>query len=292
MRLARKSPGRIFINYRRDDAGGVAGRLADSLNRYFGHGRVFRDVDGIETGANFEDVLKRTANDADAMIVLIGRDWIGAKDTNGAVRLHDPNDWVAREIAAALERKIPIYPVLIEAAAMPRPDELPESLRPLVRHNAMSISDHRWQVDVTRLAKIVAIDIPGSAAERTLQRVQWVISLALFLTITATAAIVAWNVFNFPGAHPLSLSLSGVSFVVITGCAMVLLFFARLIDTAKRAYVYAAVVVGLLGTLTFFLWLGVLDVTNMKAPIVMFFGSTITGIAMLALMSLSGFKAR
>lgn len=62
--------GRIFINYPRDDTGTVAGRLASSLNSYFGRGRVFRDIDGIETGADFEDMLQPTTRDADAMIVF------------------------------------------------------------------------------------------------------------------------------------------------------------------------------------------------------------------------------
>ena len=90
-----KPPGRIFINYRRDDAVGVAGRLGDSLNRYFGDGRVFRDVEGIDAGANFEDVLQHTAQAADAMIVLIGPRWLGITDAQGRARLHQAEDWVA-----------------------------------------------------------------------------------------------------------------------------------------------------------------------------------------------------
>jgi hypothetical protein len=153
MSMTRKATRRIFINYRRDDTGGVAGRLEDSLNSYFGSDRVFRDVDGIAAGANFEDVIQRSAHNADAMIVLIGRNWATVADAKGMARLHNPEDWVAREIAVALESKIPIYPVLVESAVMPRPEELPEPLRPLVFHNAISLSDQRWQTDVTRLGQ-------------------------------------------------------------------------------------------------------------------------------------------
>lgn len=286
-----KPAGRIFINYRRDDTVGVAGRLADSLDAYFGRGRVFRDVDGIETGANFEEVLRRTAQDADAMIVLIGRNWLTVADAKGGARLHDPEDWVAREIGAALASKIPIYPVLVESAVMPRPEELPEALRTLVRYNAMSISDQRWQMDVTRLARVVAIDMPGSATERTLQWLQWIVSAALFAASSATAGLVAYDVYHH-AAKALSLAWSGVTFVVITGCAMLLLYFAQLIDPRRRVYTYAAVLAGLLGTLLSFLVLGTLGVNDGGAPIVMFFGSTITATAVLVLMGLSGFKAR
>jgi hypothetical protein len=34
--MFRKTPSRIFINYRRGDAAGFAGRLSDTLSGYFG----------------------------------------------------------------------------------------------------------------------------------------------------------------------------------------------------------------------------------------------------------------
>lgn len=290
MTAERRPPGRIFINYRRDDVGGVAGRLADSLDRYFGQGRVFRDVDGIRAGSNFEEVLRETSQGADAMIVLIGPRWTSVADAQGRPRLHDPEDWVAREIAAALERGIPLYPVLVESAAMPRPDELPDTLRTLVRHNAMSISDQRWSMDVTRLARVVAMDVPGSAAERTLIAVQWVVSLALLLAVAGTAGTVAWNLYH--DAPPLSLALSGVTFLVVVICAVVLLYYARLMDPGARRYVYAAVLTGLLGTLAFWLVFGTDILKAGREPEVMFGGSTLVAVAVLALMNLSRFKPR
>jgi hypothetical protein len=297
--------GRIFINYRRDDAVGVAGRLSDSLSRYFGDGRVFRDVDGIRAGANFEEVLKNTTQGADAMIVLIGRQWTTLADAQGRPRLHDPDDWVAREVAAALEKKIPIYPVLIENAQMPRADELPPPLQPLVRHNAISISDHRWNSDVTRLAKVVAIDIPGSAAERTLQWLRVVISVALFASVTLTLGVACWlwfhgqieadavtgKVLKAGPVQEVTAALLGITFIVIVGCSMLLLFFARLFDPPRRPYAYAAALVGLLGTLTFFVLYWVFDgVVHESAGMV--FGSTVTALAVLILMNQTGFKAR
>lgn len=301
---------RIFINYRRSDSAGFAGRLADSLGRYFGDKRVFRDIEGIEGGANFEEVLKQTAQLADALIVLIGPDWLTATNSAGQRRLHEADDWVAREIAAAIERNIPVFPVLIEGAAMPRAGELPDSLKPLVRYNAISLSDHRWDADVTRLAKIVAIDIPGSAAERILQHVRLVISIALFIAITFTTGVVTLKETELIGylapqslqvwepvrwlwridPWPLKLWQSGVSFFVIVGSAMLLLAFAHLVDDFKRSFVYAAGLVGLFGSGACFIWLSPLAETT--EPIAMFFGSTVTATAVLGLMNLSGFKAR
>lgn len=286
-----KPPGRIFINYRRDDVVGVAGRLGDSLNRYFGDGRVFRDVEGIATGANFEAVLHQTAQSADAMIVLIGPRWLGITDAQGQRRLLDPQDWVAREIASALERGIPVYPVLVEQAQMPRAEELPEPLRPLVRHNAMSISDQRWADDVMRLAKVVAIDIPGSAAQRTLTLVQWAISLAVWVSIGITTGWVSWQV-THGAATPLDLWLSGVNYIVVVGSSTLLLLVARLFDPARRRWAYAAAAVGLVGSLVGFVMVYRPFETDLTEAMGSFFGSTVTAVAMLALMNLTGFKAR
>lgn len=183
---------RIFISYRRDDSQWATARLADSLARHFGDNRIFRDIEGIAAGARFDDVIADTLSTADALIVVIGSGWLGAVDSNGQRRLDDPDDWVVREIAMALEKDLPVYPVLIGDIAMPRADELPESLRGLTRHNAVSLRDAGWHDDIERLGRIIALDIP-SASERELDIANRTISLALFVGILLTLSIVVGN---------------------------------------------------------------------------------------------------
>ena len=287
--LTRKSPGKIFISYRRDDARGIAGRLMDSLSNYFGDGRVFRDIEGIEGGANFEEVLSETVGSADAVIVLIGPDWLNMTDDSGQRRLDDPDDWVSHEIAAALLQKLPVFPVLIEDTPMPRAEDLPDALKPLVRYNAVSISDRRWEFDVTRLAKIVAFDIRDSAVEKKLDLIRLVISLGLFTAIFITTGIVAWNSY-MQKVTALELWQSGITFVAIMASSVLLLGSARLIDVSKRGFVYTSGMIGGLGTLVCFILLKPLD--TLAEPIASFFGSTIIATAMLVFMTLSGFKPK
>src|SRR4051812_23388911 len=66
---------KIFINYRRDDAGGFAGRLSDTLTAHFGDERVFRDVTGIDYGHDFERVIDQRVAESCAIVVLIGDKW-------------------------------------------------------------------------------------------------------------------------------------------------------------------------------------------------------------------------
>jgi hypothetical protein len=44
---------KVFINYRRDDSIGTAGRLHDRLAQTFGQKNIFMDVDSIPAGVDF-----------------------------------------------------------------------------------------------------------------------------------------------------------------------------------------------------------------------------------------------
>jgi len=50
-------PGRIFISYRREETAYPAGWLFDRLTIHFGKDKIFKDVDSIELGDDFGDVI-------------------------------------------------------------------------------------------------------------------------------------------------------------------------------------------------------------------------------------------
>lgn len=162
--------GFIFISYRRDDSAGHTGRLFDALSQRFGSQRVFRDIEDLEPGVDFVDVLDKALNDCEVLLVIIGNSWINATGKGGR-RLDQPNDFVRMEVAKALERKVRVVPVLVAGAAMPDADELPEELRLLARRNAFELSDTRWDYDVGRLgdtlAKVLEIADPATSEPET-----------------------------------------------------------------------------------------------------------------------------
>ncbi len=146
----------IFINYRRNDAKGEAGRLFDWLSRYFGKDQVFMDVSGsIEPGVEFDKAIEKAVSSCDALIVVIGKEWLTAVDEKGRRRLDDPNDFVRLEIAAALRRDIRVIPVLVQDVAMPAEDHLPDDLKRLSRRQASELSDNRWEFDTEQLVKVL-----------------------------------------------------------------------------------------------------------------------------------------
>lgn len=146
----------VFINYRRGDAKSEAGRLFDWLSRYFGKDQVFMDVSGsIEPGLEFDTVIEKAVSSCDALIVVIGKEWLTAADEKGKRRLDDPNDFVRLEVAAALRRDIRVIPVLVQGAAMPDEGSLPDDLKRLSKRQASEISDNRWEFDTQQLVKVL-----------------------------------------------------------------------------------------------------------------------------------------
>jgi hypothetical protein len=142
----------IFLSYRRDDAAGWTGRLADDLRREFAPPayHVFYDIASIEIGEDFVDAMRRSLADCAVVLVMIGKSWINARDDAGNRRLDDPEDWVRVEVAESLQRQgLRVVPVLVGGAGMPKPAELPEPLKPLARRHAHEITDKRWGYDVS-----------------------------------------------------------------------------------------------------------------------------------------------
>jgi len=64
--------GKIFINYRRDDAIGTAGRLHDRLAQTFGRDNLFMDVDHIPAGVDFAEYLHSQVAACDVFLAVIG----------------------------------------------------------------------------------------------------------------------------------------------------------------------------------------------------------------------------
>ena len=145
----------IFINYRRDDSAPYAGRLYDHLRRSFPGQKVFMDIDAIDPGEDFVDAINRTLESSRVVLAVIGRTWSAAVDETGKRRLDNPDDYVVRELSAALASKARVIPVLVGGASMPRTDALPLPLAALARRNAIEVSDSRFSFDADRLGAAI-----------------------------------------------------------------------------------------------------------------------------------------
>lgn len=162
---------RIFISYRRQDAGGHAGRLYDRLRHWFDDDALFYDLDSIDAGDTFPARIEAGIDDAAVALVLIGPDWLDEINR----RVDQPGvDFVRREVELALCRHVkgmPVFPVLLGGAAMPAAHELHADLQatlsPLCALDAHTFDGKQadWDAQFVRLRERVA-EVPGVPAPR------------------------------------------------------------------------------------------------------------------------------
>ncbi|MCL6699335.1 toll/interleukin-1 receptor domain-containing protein [Sphingomonas sp. NSE70-1] len=198
----------VILSYRREDSAGVTGRIFDRLTQEFGTDRVFMDIDSMPAGVDFHEHLQAILADCGALLVVVGKSWRSQRKGQPA-RIMDPDDWVRIEVETALDRGIPVVPLLIDGASLPTRDQLPESLWPLLRRNALPVDSGRdFHAQLTRLVRDLRIHIDPAASNggdiadhTTLQQMtalpvqsvnwkalgRWILLLALIITLGAIA---------------------------------------------------------------------------------------------------------
>jgi hypothetical protein len=140
----------VFLSYRRADSAHVCGRIWDRLTLRYGPDAVFRDVDSIPLGVDFRAWLQDAVSQSRLMLVAIGPDWLTVSDDAGRPRLENPDDFVRVEVESALSINLPIIPLLVRGASMPREGELPPSVDGLRFRNGLVVRadpDFEWDMD-------------------------------------------------------------------------------------------------------------------------------------------------
>jgi hypothetical protein len=180
----------VFISYRREEAADMSGRIADFLDRRFGAGTVFRDVNAILAGSNFVMALQRGLDESRVVLVLIGPRWIHLQEPNGGRRIDSPTDFVRYEIGAALRTGKLVIPVLLDGATQPTAAELPPDLATLADQTPVVIRNDPYFADdmakaVTAFRRAVAW-APSSVGVLSVT-VAGMLALAYFSVSTALA---------------------------------------------------------------------------------------------------------
>jgi hypothetical protein len=155
----------VFLSYRRQDTAPYARLLQFQLRERFPDVRVFMDMDSIEAGLDFAEVIREAVGSCAVLVALIGRQWATLADEQGRRRLDDPDDWVRFEIQAALERGVRVIPVLVDGVGPLRQEQLPAALQELARLNVLDLSYGRYEYDAARLLDLIqgvlAADVSG-----------------------------------------------------------------------------------------------------------------------------------
>jgi len=149
----RAAVGKIFICYRREDTGNYAGRIAERLLREFSSDQVFMDTESVRGGADWVKELTRELEQADAVLVVIGRQWL-TLERDGKPRLSYEDDWVRSEIRTALHLHKPILPIVQSLRAVRfEASALPADIRALSRLQAQTLRPGSFSHDFRLLSE-------------------------------------------------------------------------------------------------------------------------------------------
>lgn len=153
----------IFISYRGSDQNWASELVYARMTEAFGADAVFKAGNALRAGEDFPQILRREAASCPVMLACIGPGWLTAAAPDGRRRLDAPLDWVREEIAISLQAGNHVVPLLIgnhDEVTVPRPDQVPESIRAMVHRQAVWLAPGRGlgatiAMLVDRLAELV-----------------------------------------------------------------------------------------------------------------------------------------
>ncbi len=131
---------RVFVSYRREDSSTAVQHLRELLAGLINKDAIFRDIDSIPLGEDYDDVISRAIHGASACLVVIGPKWLEATH-RGRRRLFEPKDPVRTEVEQALKAGVEIIPVLVDGANKLTKKQLPASIRDLAGKQWLELFD-------------------------------------------------------------------------------------------------------------------------------------------------------
>jgi len=130
---------KFFVSHRKSDSLGTVGRIVDSLLLRARPMDVFFDESSIEPGEAWPDANREALLACEFLLVVIGPQWLAAKDEANRRRIDLPGDWVREEIETGLREGKTVIPVLVEGTKPPRREELPDALAKLADLQAIRL---------------------------------------------------------------------------------------------------------------------------------------------------------
>jgi hypothetical protein len=175
----------VFISYRRGDSRHVAGRLRDHISWEPDVADVFLDTQSIRPGETFKARIGKAVSRATHVLVVMGPHWADG-------RLFEPGDFVRQEIALALSSGREVIPIMVDGASMPRPDQIPAELRPLLDRNCFTIhNDSSFPAEINPLLEHILGHEPAGGDSKSVVAVKAIAGAAIgFVAFLALSAYV------------------------------------------------------------------------------------------------------
>jgi len=143
--------GKVFVSYRHADSD-FAHRLAEHLQARL-DASVF--IDRYIDRADWQDVLNQQLSACNVFVLCV------TPHTFDPSRIHQPGDWVVREIATALRLQKPLIPVMVQGHDLPRAADLPLEIRAIPDHQGVLLYRAYFEDAITRIAQRCVNDSNG-----------------------------------------------------------------------------------------------------------------------------------
>ena len=155
----------IFINYRRADSQDECSTIYEYFCKKIGTSRVFRDINAIPAGRDFEVELRTALSKCSCVLSLVGAHWLEILRERQDEASAD--DHVVKEIEMALQMQKSVLPVIIGMAQFPKPSDLPVSIRPFSKMNAVRLDPQLEPPSLRRLFAITNLTVIESSSSMT-----------------------------------------------------------------------------------------------------------------------------
>ncbi|MGB3442988.1 MAG: TIR domain-containing protein [Actinophytocola sp.] len=160
-RKATPRMGSIFINYRRTEAYAAA-LLDEKISPFFGATNVFRAGRSILAGADYEVAINQAITQCRVLLAIVGPGW---SQKFGSHTDNKP-DWTIREIEGALERDIPIIPLLLSGVGAISEHDIPVNIARVARAQYLRFDYRNVEQDARKIADELTRTVPALAARR------------------------------------------------------------------------------------------------------------------------------
>jgi pterin-4a-carbinolamine dehydratase len=141
----------IFISYRRDYDALRAALLDLVVRGTFNEPSkppkvsIYRDT-SQRLGVTWPKEVRERCGSADIVLVVIGPEWLEARDRFSRRRIDQPDDWVRQEIELA--QNSTVIPIAFEGARIPPAEALPPSIAYLAERQGVAVRDQELERDL------------------------------------------------------------------------------------------------------------------------------------------------
>ena len=130
---------RIYISHRPEDSSrNEVAIIRQQLIDAFGAENILES-----TGSNTEITthLQRLVRSCDVLLVVIGRYWSSMVDEDGETLIKNPYDPIHVELDAGLKTLMVFKVIVVDSAPLPKKDNLPETLYPLLNKDVFDVQN-------------------------------------------------------------------------------------------------------------------------------------------------------